>query len=105
MFIYMDAAAAIENMLLTATSLGIDSLWISSFKDKQISELFKLPEKLIPLALICLGQRIKPPFNPPKRELRERIYLNKFEERHKDFSYLEMCKKINEENGEYSNNK
>lgn len=105
MFIYMDAAAAIENLLLTATSLSIDSLWISSFKDKKIAELFDLPAKFIPLAVICLGHRNKPPFSPPKRELRERIYLNKFEERHKDFSYLEICKKINEENGEYADNK
>lgn len=104
MFIYMDSAAAIQNMLLTATSLGIDSLWIGSFSDKKIVELFRLPSNWMPLSVICLGHRVKAPFNPPKRDIRERIYLNKFEERHKDFSYLEICKKINEENGEYANN-
>ncbi|MBT7903315.1 NTP transferase domain-containing protein [Candidatus Woesearchaeota archaeon] len=101
MFIYMDAAAAIQNMLLTATALNIDSLWISSFNDKKIIDLFNLHSNWVPLALICLGHRTKPPFNPPKRSISERIYLNKFEERNKDFSYLEICKKINEENGEY----
>ena len=101
MFIYMDAAAAIENILLTATSLGMDSLWISSFQDEKIAELFNLSNRFEPLAVICLGHRTEPPFNPPKRDLRERIYFNKFEERNKDFSYLEICKQINEEEGEY----
>jgi len=47
MFIHMDAAAAIENMLLTATSMGLDSLWISSFADNDVHAALELPEHKI----------------------------------------------------------
>jgi len=100
-FIYMDAGAAIQNMLLTATKKEIDSLWISSFDEKEIYRILKLPEDYIPLAILCFGHRAKPPFAPKKRTIEERLYLNQFDEGKKqDLSYLEECKLINEERGE-----
>ena len=99
-FIYMDAGAAIQNMLLTATSLGIDSLWISSFDEKEIYRILKLPEDYIPLAILCFGHRLKPPFAPSKRDIKDRLFINHFENKPQDTSYLEECKLINEEKGE-----
>jgi len=101
MFLYMDAAAAIENMLLTATSLNIDSLWISSLEAEQIGGLLRLPLHMVPVAAVCLGHRTKPPFTPKKRDLKERLHFNEYRLKEKDMSYLEDCKMINEEHGEY----
>jgi nitroreductase len=99
-FIYMDAAAAIQNMLLTATSLGIDSLWIGSFDEKMVRQVIKLPAHYTPLAIVCFGHRLASPFAPRKREIRERLYINYFENKVQDMSYLEQCKLINEKRGE-----
>jgi len=100
-FVYMDAGAAIQNMLLTATSKNIDSLWISSFDEKEIYRILNLPEEYIPLAVLCFGHRGKPPFSPKKRTIDERLYINKMDKEYKpDLSYLEECRLINEERGE-----
>ncbi len=99
-FIYMDTGAAIENMLLQATSLGIDSLWISSFDNEAVAKTLKLPKNYLPLAIVCFGHRLMPPFSPPKRKIEDRLYLNHFKNKQHDFSYLEECKLINEENAE-----
>jgi nitroreductase len=100
-FIYMDAGAAIQNILLTAQDRGIDSLWISSFDEKEIYRILKLPEDYLPLAILCFGHRDKPPFSPKKRTIEERLHTNCFDEGKKqDLSYLEECKLINEPRGE-----
>ena len=99
-FIYMDAGACIENMLLQATSRGIDSLWISSFDNEAVAEILLLPENYLPLAIVCFGHRLMPPFSPQKRKIEDRLYFNHFENKKHDFSYLEECKLINEEKGE-----
>jgi nitroreductase len=105
MFIFMDAAAAIQNMLLTATSLGIDSLWISSFDETEISKIVNLPESHIPLAVLSFGHRSKSPFAPPKLEIQDRLHHNFFKKRERDLAYLETCRLINEPHGEYNDKK
>jgi len=50
-----DTAAAIENMLLSATALGVGSCWVGAFNESKISEILKLPENVRPLAVIPLG--------------------------------------------------
>ncbi len=102
MLVHMDAAAAIQNMLLVATSLGIDSLWIGSFVDHKIHEVLELPEHLVPLAILCFGHRSRPPFNPHKRPIEERLYSDRYKLKHQDMSYLEECRLINSEFGEYA---
>jgi nitroreductase len=94
-FVYMDAAVAIENILLTATSLEIDSLFIGSFDDAEMCSLFDLPQGFIPIAVICLGKRKKDPGNILRREIQDRIHINKFSSKKHDFSYLEYGGKIN----------
>ena len=100
MFLYLDAGAAIQNMLLTATSLDLDSLWISSFDEKGFYKVFNLPENYVPLAIVCIGKQKMSPFSPSKRSIKERLHMNIFEEKDADLSYLEECKIINEEFGE-----
>jgi len=102
-FAYMDAGASIQNMLLTATELNIDSLWIGNFNFNEVSRLLKLPENYIPLAILCFGHRKKPPFSPEKRSIEERLYYDTFEKKEQDFGYLEECKLIKHPDGEMKN--
>ncbi len=100
MFIYMDAAAAIQNMLLTATALDIDSLWMSSFDDATITKAANIPKSHIPLAVISFGHRSKQPFSPAKLNIGERTHYDYFSKKEADLAYLETCRQINEPNGE-----
>lgn len=102
-FIYMDAAAATQNILLVATSLGIDTLWISSFHEKEIIRTLNLPDTYVPLVIIPLGKRKNEPFTPPKRPLLERIHHDTFKSIQHDYSYLDSSKLINEAEGELKN--
>jgi len=55
LYCIQDTAAAIENMLLSATALGVGSCWVGAFNESKISEILKLPENVRPLAVIPLG--------------------------------------------------
>ncbi len=103
LFLYMDAAAAIQNVCLAATSLGIDTVWISSFHEKEVANTLKLPETYIPLAVLPLGKRKHEPFSPPKRSIKERTHIDTFIAIDHDYSYLEASRQINEINGELKN--
>lgn len=103
LFMIMDASAAIQNMCLAARSLEIDTVWISSYKEKELSELLNLPDTYVPLAILPLGKRKNEPFSPPKRPLKERTHTDIFQRIDQDFAYLELSKKINETSGELKN--
>jgi nitroreductase/RimJ/RimL family protein N-acetyltransferase len=61
------AGMLIETILLSATSIGIDSLWISSFDDLKVKEICsKVDSPFIPIAILPLGYRSKNPI-PAKR--------------------------------------
>lgn len=58
-FWIQDCAAAVENILLCATELGIGSCWCGLFPMvspvKRVKEILSLEEHIIPMALINLG--------------------------------------------------
>ncbi|MCL2369307.1 MAG: nitroreductase family protein [Alphaproteobacteria bacterium] len=52
----MDAAACIQNMLLSATELNLGSCWCHAHEHMtQYRELLDLPEHIIPVGLVVLG--------------------------------------------------
>ena len=58
-YMLQDCSAAIENLLLAASVLGIGSCWLGIHPRREridgIRELFGLPEKVIPVSGIALG--------------------------------------------------
>ena len=58
-FWVQDCAAAIQNMLLAATGLGIGSVWTGIYpmmeRVTRFQKLFALPEHIIPHALLVFG--------------------------------------------------
>lgn len=58
-FCEQDVAAATQNMLLEAQSLGIGSVWIGVYPLKMrvalLKEHFALPEHIVPLWMIAFG--------------------------------------------------
>jgi len=51
----VDTTIAMQNMVLTATSEGLDTCWIGSFNENQVKELLNVPERFGVVALLALG--------------------------------------------------
>ncbi|WP_249030394.1 nitroreductase family protein [Tannockella kyphosi] len=55
----IDVAAATQNILLEATSLGLGSLWCGMWPNKErmtyVSELYQLPDYLEPISVVAIG--------------------------------------------------
>jgi nitroreductase len=55
LYCLQDTAAAIENMLLSATSLGLGTCWIGAFEEDKVRMTLNIPDKLRCVALITAG--------------------------------------------------
>lgn len=76
-----DCAAATQNMLLAAHSLGLGSVWCGVRNDATLvsafSDLFNLPEGFAPFSLVALGHtEVNKPI--PQRYQANRIHRNQF---------------------------
>jgi nitroreductase len=58
-FWQQDLSAAVENMMIAAVSLGLGTVWLGVYPKQDIVELIhsllKLPEKVIPMAVVLVG--------------------------------------------------
>jgi nitroreductase len=76
--IYMDAGTALENMLLTAHSLGFGACPVGSFHKQAVAAFLDLPVGVSTLLLLALGYpRIKPN-SPVRRPLKEVVFREKW---------------------------
>jgi len=69
-----DTAAAVENLLLAATALGLGSCWVGAFRESQVAEALKLPRHLRPVALVPIGYIRGELRKPPKLAPEEVIF-------------------------------
>jgi nitroreductase len=67
LYCLQDTAAAIQNIMLTAHSLGLGSCWVGAFKEEEIRKVIKAPKEMRPIALIPIGH---PNENPTARNRR-----------------------------------
>lgn len=71
----MDATISATHMILEATNLGINSVWVDMFDNKLAKELFNLSEEIEPICLIPLGYKeddVSPsPMHYKRKELNE----------------------------------
>jgi len=63
------AGAAIENMLLRATELGLGSCWVGWFDENIVKRICNIPAKFKVEALLPIGKPIEKPFPKKKPEL------------------------------------
>ena len=61
----MDSCIVGTHMMLEATNLGIDNIWVESFDEKILREEFNIPNELTPVLLMPLGYKTEDcPMNP-----------------------------------------
>ena len=71
-------ASGIQNMLLSATSLGIDSAWVRTFNTDRIKSLLNIPEDIKIDALITLGYAKKREEKVRVNELKNVVYFREW---------------------------
>jgi len=64
-----DTAAAIENMLLAATALGLATCWVGAFGEEQARTMLNIPDGVRPVAIIPIGHTAEKPSARSKRPL------------------------------------
>lgn len=72
------SAAAIQNMLLTAHSLGLGSCWIGAFGEEQIRSLCNLPEHVNVQGIVTIGYPAETPTPPPKYRIEHVMFFEKW---------------------------
>ncbi|MBI2107864.1 nitroreductase family protein [Candidatus Woesearchaeota archaeon] len=72
------AAAAAENMLLTAHSLGLGACWVGAFDEEEIRRILNLPEHVNVQAVITIGYPDERPEPPVKQRIEHIVYFERW---------------------------
>lgn len=67
----VDASIVATHMMLEATNLGVDNIWIEMFDTKKLKEVLKLEDKIEPVCLIPLGYASKDYKGNPHHNMRK----------------------------------
>lgn len=70
-----NCAAAAQNMLLEAHSLGLGARWVGAFDAEKVKELLKIPDDAEPQLIVALGYAKDIPSKPPKYPLETLVYF------------------------------
>ena len=78
LYCVQDTAAATQNILLTAYSLGLGSCWVGAFNEKEAKKALKTPEGMRPVAMIPVGYPNKTPSQRSRRPLKQILHHEEF---------------------------
>lgn len=73
-----DCAAAIQNMLLMAHSLGLGSCWVGSFEDEALRKSVSIPSEIKPQAVMTLGYPDEVVPEPPEFTLENVMFFRNY---------------------------
>ena len=72
LYCIQDTAAAVENILLAATTLGLGACWVGAFDDSAVAGVLQLSATLHPVAIVPIGVPIRSTQrSSSRRELRD----------------------------------
>ncbi len=77
-YCYQDTAAAIQNILLTACSMGLGTCWIGAFSEAEIRAVVNAPPQMRPVALIPVGYPNESPHARSRRSATEVTFSESF---------------------------
>ncbi|MCQ2969710.1 MAG: nitroreductase family protein [Clostridium sp.] len=69
----MDSCIVATHMMLEATNLGIDNIWVEAFENEILRKDFEIPEELIPVMLLPLGYKSEDCPNNPLHNIRKKL--------------------------------
>jgi len=71
-------AAAIQNILLTARSLGLGTAWVGAFSEIRVATILQCPDYVRPSAIITMGYPAEEPSMPPRQPMDEYVHKEVF---------------------------
>jgi nitroreductase len=78
LYCIQDTSAAVENILLAATALGLGACWIGAFHEEEIGKIIMAPSGMRPVALIPVGYPNEAPRARSRRSADEVVHLETF---------------------------
>lgn len=78
LYCIQDTAAATQNILLTAYSLGLGTCWIGAFREEEARKILKIPYGIRPVAIIPLGYPAESPSPPSRRPISQIVHYETF---------------------------
>ncbi len=72
LYCIQDTAAATQNLLLAAYSMGYGTCWVGAFDEDSVSSVIKVPSGVRPVAIIPIGRSAETPIGPRRMPL-ERV--------------------------------
>jgi nitroreductase len=78
LYCIQDTAAAAQNILLAAYSLGYGTCWVGAFDEDAVAGVIGVPPGVRPVAIIPLGRPAERPSPPSRRPLSEIVHENRF---------------------------
>jgi nitroreductase len=78
LYCIQDTSAAIQNILLTAHSLGLGTCWIGAFDENEAKDAVNAPEGVRPVAMIPIGYPDVTPRQRNKRPISELVHHDSF---------------------------
>ena len=73
-----DCCAAIQNMLLAATAMGLGSVWIGGFDSDALRQALDIPSQVVPQAVVYFGYPAESK-EPRTKYLEEAVYWGKYD--------------------------
>ncbi len=81
-FWIQDCSAAVENILIAATSLGLGSVWVGIYpiinRIKLLKKIFNIPEYVVPLCIVYIGYPAEE-LEPRTRYNEKRVYWQEYD--------------------------
>jgi nitroreductase len=78
-YLAVTCSAATQNLLLAAHDLGLGGVWLGLYPRKErmkpLTQLFDLPENIIPISMLAIGYPNETP-ETPERFKKSRIHFN-----------------------------
>ncbi len=80
----IDASIVTTYMMLEAQAQGLNTLWVCRFKPDVLCEAFQIPERYVPVNILCLGyanpEAIKPVtrYETERKPLKDTVWYEKF---------------------------
>jgi nitroreductase len=78
LYCIQDTAAATQNILLTAYSLGLGTCWVGAFNETEAKKTLKTPNGIRPVAMIPVGYPNRTPSQRDRRPINQIVHHEGF---------------------------
>ena len=93
-YIHENCAAAIQNLLLKATDLGLGACWVGSFNPEMVEQVIEAKENIEAIAIITVGYPAEKPISQ-RHKIEELTFFERYGNRIRDTSIFPLEKTKN----------